>query len=54
MWACDALKIARANARQVVVAWCLDFYNTRRRHSAAGLRAPAKFEQSAADKPAAA
>jgi putative transposase len=44
----------RANARQVVVAWCLDFYNTRRRHSAAGLRAPAKFEQSAADKPAAA
>jgi putative transposase len=44
----------RSDARQIVVAWCLDFYNTRRRHSAAGLDAPAKFEQRAADKPAAA
>jgi putative transposase len=29
----------RAQARAVVVAWCLDFYNTRWRHSSAGLRA---------------
>ena len=26
----------KAQARQVVVAWCQDFYNSRRRHSAAG------------------
>jgi choline dehydrogenase-like flavoprotein len=25
----------KAHARQVVVAWCQDFYNTRRRHSSA-------------------
>jgi transposase InsO family protein len=28
----------RAEAREVLVAWCLEFYNVRRRHSSAGLR----------------
>ncbi|GAA4491086.1 hypothetical protein GCM10023094_55350 [Rhodococcus olei] len=44
----------RDQARQVVVGWCLDFYNTRRRHSAAGLQSPADYERIAADQPAAA
>ena len=30
----------KAQARQVVVAWCHDFYNTRRRHSSAALMSP--------------
>jgi transposase InsO family protein len=44
----------RAEAREVVLAWCYDFYNTRRRHSSAALLAPADFEKIAADQPAAA
>jgi putative transposase len=44
----------RAQAREVVVAWCLDFYNTRRRHSSAGLPAPDHYEKTAAEKLAAA
>jgi Integrase core domain len=30
----------RAEAREVLVAWCLEFYNVRRRHSSAGLQPP--------------
>jgi putative transposase len=45
---------SRAHARQVVVAWCQDFYNTRRRHSSAALMSPIQYERLAADQPAAA
>jgi putative transposase len=41
-------------ARAVVLAWCHEFYNTRRRHSSAALLPPAKFEKITADQPAAA
>ena len=44
----------KAQARQVVVAWCQDFYNTRRRHSSAALMSPIQYERLAADQPAAA
>jgi pimeloyl-ACP methyl ester carboxylesterase len=35
--------------REVLVGWCLEFYNVRRRHSSAGLQPPANYEQTAAD-----
>ncbi len=44
----------KAHARQVVVAWCHDFYNSRRRHSSAALKSPIQYERLAADQPAAA
>jgi transposase InsO family protein len=44
----------RAHARAVVVTWCLDFYNTRRRHSSVGLQSPDHYEKSTAEQPAAA
>jgi len=44
----------KAQARSVVLAWCHEFYNTRRRHSSASLLAPAEFEKITADQPAAA
>jgi putative transposase len=44
----------KAQAREVVVAWCQDFYNTRRRHSSAKLMSPIQYERLAADQPAAA
>jgi transposase InsO family protein len=44
----------RAQARAVVTAWCHEFYNTRRRHSAAALMSPTEYEKIAADQPAAA
>jgi putative transposase len=44
----------KVQARQVVVAWCQDFYNTRRRHSSAALMSPNQYERLAADQPAAA
>ncbi len=44
----------KAQARAVVLAWCHDFYNTRRRHSSAAMLAPAEFEKITADQPAAA
>ena len=44
----------KAQARRVVVAWCQDFYNTRRRHSSAALMPPIQYERLAADQPAAA
>ena len=44
----------KAHARQVVVPWCQDFYNHRRRHSSAALMSPIQYERLAADQPAAA
>jgi putative transposase len=44
----------KAHARQVVVAWCHDFYNSRRRHSCAVLMSPIQYETLAADQPVAA
>jgi putative transposase len=44
----------KAQARQVVVGWCQDFYNSRRRHSSAALMSPIQYERLAADQPAAA
>ena len=44
----------KAQARQVVVVWCQDFYNSRRRHSSAALMSPIQYERLAADQPAAA
>ena len=44
----------KAQAREVVLAWCHEFYNTRRRHSSARLLPPAEFEKITADQPAAA
>ncbi|MBB4853112.1 transposase InsO family protein [Mycobacteroides chelonae] len=41
-------------ARQIVTAWCYDFYNTRRRHSSAGLLPPIEYEKNAAIQPDAA
>jgi putative transposase len=35
-------------ARTVVLAWCHEFYNTRRRHSSAAMMAPADYEHTAA------
>jgi putative transposase len=43
----------RNQARKVVVAWCLDFYNTRRRHSSAGWQAPDHYEKASAEQPSA-
>lgn len=37
----------REEARRVVLAWCHDFYNTRRRHSSAGMMSPINFETAA-------
>ena len=45
---------AKAHARQVMVAWCHDFYNSRRRHSCAVLMSPIQYETLAADQPVAA
>ena len=44
----------KAEARTVVTAWCHDFYNTRRRHSSAGLLPPVEYEKIAAIQPEAA
>ena len=44
----------KAQARTVVLAWCHEFYNTRRRHSSAAMLPPAEFEKITADQPAAA
>jgi putative transposase len=44
----------KAQARAVVTAWCHDFYNTRRRHSSAGLLPPVEYEKIAATQPEAA
>jgi transposase InsO family protein len=44
----------KAEARAVVLAWCHEFYNTRRRHSSAALMSPTAFEKITANQPAAA
>lgn len=44
----------KAAARAVVLAWCHEFYNVKRRHSSAGLLAPNEYEKITADHPAAA
>ncbi len=44
----------KAAARKIVLAWCHEFYNTRRRHSSANLLPTAEFEKITADQPAAA
>jgi putative transposase len=44
----------RDQVRKIIVAWCQDFYNTRRRHSSAGLQAPDHYEKTTAEQPAAA
>ena len=44
----------REQARKVVVAWCLDFYNARRRHSSAGWQAPDRYEKTSTEQPSAA
>ena len=36
----------RAEARTVVLTWCHDFYNTRRRHSSAAMMTPNEYEHS--------
>src|ERR1700747_2963014 len=41
----------KAQAREVVTTWCYDFYNTRRRHSSAGLLPPVEYEKIAAIQP---
>lgn len=44
----------KAQARAVVVAWCHEFYNVKRRHSSAALLSPIDYEKIAAIQPAAA
>jgi transposase InsO family protein len=44
----------KAQAREVLTAWCYDFYNTRRRHSSAGLLPPVAYEKITAIRPEAA
>jgi putative transposase len=44
----------RDQARKIIVAWCQDFYNPRRRHSSAGLQAPDHYEKTTAEQPGAA
>jgi transposase InsO family protein len=44
----------RDQARKTIVTWCQGFYNTRRRHSSAGLQAPDHYEKTTAEQPAAA
>jgi len=46
--------VTRAEARAVVTTWCHEFYNNRRRHTAARLLPPTEFERITADQPAAA
>jgi transposase InsO family protein len=44
----------KMQAREVITAWCHDFYNTRRRHSSAGLLPPVEYEKITAIQPEAA
>jgi len=44
----------RSEARAVVVAWRLDFYNHRRQHSSAALQSPDHYEKTTAEQQAAA
>lgn len=40
----------KAQAREVITAWCYQFYSTRRRHSSAGLLPPVEYEKIAASR----
>jgi transposase InsO family protein len=44
----------KAQARAVVLAWCHEFYNVKRRHSSAALQSPIDYEKIAAIQPEAA
>jgi putative transposase len=44
----------KAQAREAITAWCYEFYNTRRRHSSAGLLPPVEYEKITANQPEAA
>lgn len=44
----------RAEAKTVVLAWCHEFYNVKRRHSSAALKSPDEYEKIAAIQPEAA
>jgi len=44
----------KAQARAVVLGWCHEFYDVKRRRSSAGLLAPDEYEKITADHPAAA
>jgi putative transposase len=44
----------KAQARSVVLAWCHEFYNAKRRHTSAALMSPIEYEKIAVDRPAAA
>jgi transposase InsO family protein len=44
----------KAQARAVVLTWCHEFYNVKRRHSSAAMLAPDEYEKMTADHPAAA
>jgi len=37
----------REQARRVVLTWCHEFYNVRRRHSSAGMLSPINYETAA-------
>ena len=41
------------HARAVVLPWCYDFYNHRRRHSSAHMPSPIDYENLTANQPAA-
>lgn len=38
----------RDEAREIVVKWCYDFYNTKRRHSTCGMQSPTDYETTTA------
>ena len=44
----------RAEAKTVVLTWCHEFYNVKRRHSSAGRMSPNNYETTAAIQPDAA
>jgi transposase InsO family protein len=44
----------KAEARSVVLPWCPEFYNVKRRHSSAALKSPDEYEKIAAIQPEAA
>ncbi|MBS4728543.1 IS3 family transposase [Mycobacterium sp. SM1] len=44
----------KAQAREAITTWCYEFYNTRRRHSSAGLLPPVEYEKITAIQPQAA
>jgi transposase InsO family protein len=50
----DTRSPPRPTHATIVLAWCHEFYNTRRRHSSAALLPPVEFEKIIADQPAAA